>query len=137
MLGSLTVKSRCKCKLGNIMENQIADSHYLPFVKIYANVLLCNKYWITVLQAWEKPRNYLLQIFPSIFKLKVQRKITSKCKTLPGLRKTDWQYLWKLNLYLSWGLVQYSKKHTQLKCYYFSPDDIDGNANRAFFFFLQ
>lgn len=41
--GSLTVKSRCKCKSRNIMENQIADSHYLPFVKIYANALLCKQ----------------------------------------------------------------------------------------------
>lgn len=42
-LGSLTVKSRCKCKSRNIMENQIADSHYLPFVQIHANVLFCKQ----------------------------------------------------------------------------------------------
>ena len=41
--GSLTVKSRCKCKSRNIMENQIADSHYLPFVKIYVSALLCKQ----------------------------------------------------------------------------------------------
>ena len=41
--GSLTVKSRCKCKWRNIMENQIADSHYLLFVKINAKALLCKQ----------------------------------------------------------------------------------------------
>lgn len=84
------------------MENQIADSHYLPFVESYASALHCKQVLnYRILGLKKTPGNYSLQFSPSILKLEVQRKITSKCKRSPGLWKPGWQSLGKLDLYLS------------------------------------